>query len=167
MAHSHLVGQWAAMEVTSAWLISVPTKSQPFSYQHETNRCAVFNQACLLSLSHLLKESWKTKNQTKGNWKTRMGRQWNKATCTDPGRRPSGYQWLEIGIGRDNLTFSPSSILSFLPLATRGHVGARCLLRSLKILGFHQTWEAEGGWGQSELETELKKETQVIHRAAK
>lgn len=30
MACSHSLGQWAAMEVTSAWLISLPIKSQPF-----------------------------------------------------------------------------------------------------------------------------------------
>lgn len=64
MARSHSLGQWAAMEVTSAWLISLPIKSQPFPVlltpAHKVTACTVFNYPVLspvcvslfLSLTH-------------------------------------------------------------------------------------------------------------------
>lgn len=86
-ARSHSLGQWAAMEVTSAWLISLPIKSQPFpgplTHAHGVTACTVFSYPVLslvyvcvcLSLTHpgvistvtkaLVNTGCRKKNETK------------------------------------------------------------------------------------------------------
>lgn len=198
MAHLHSVGQWAAVEVTSAWLISVPIKSQPFPVlltpAHEVTTCVVFNHSCSpLPQCHQYCEKAQVNAiclETKIRpTKTGIGKEipaakWPKKgkyidtlTCSElvhtntERRQPIWccYQkYYQKRTGKViHLTFFPSSILSFSPLATRGHFGASSL-RPLEILSFHKylnIGSGVSGWGWNESESITKGETWGFYRA--
>ena len=102
MACSHSLGQWAAMEVTSAWLISLPIKSQPFPVlltpaQGVTARTVfsypVLSLCVCVSLTHPSVISTVTKalvNTTCVETKMRL-----KETGTRTGREIPAAKWLK------------------------------------------------------------------------
>lgn len=128
----------------------------------------------------------RNKNQTNKNWHrernpcskmTQKGKYIDTLTCSElvhtntERRQPIWccYQkYYQKRIGKvTHLTFFPSSILSFSPLATRGHFGASSL-RTLEILSFHKylnIGSGVSGWGWNESKSITKGETWGFYRA--